>query len=105
MTSSKQLTSDLEHVCNVVEQFGKRSRRFVLLRASCLFSLTVALGAATLAGLDYLLQLRSMAFVWTLFLSFGAVLIVSVMRIIRPAEHLNLTPYGSLKSLSPTFPC
>ena len=104
MTSSKQLTSDLEHVCNVVEQFGKRSRRFVLLRASCLFSLTVALGAATLAGLDYLLQLRSMAFVWTLFLSFGAVLIVSVMRIIRPAEQFKPDAVWVAQKLESNFP-
>ena len=71
---------------------------------SCLFSLTVALGAATLAGLDYLLQLRSMAFVWTLFLSFGAVLIVSVMRIIRPAEQFKPDAVWVAQKLESNFP-
>ena len=87
----------------MVEQFGKR-RRFVLVRPLFVF-FDCGIGATTLAGLDYLLQLRSIAFVWTLFLSFGAVLIVSV-EIIRPAEQFKPDAvWVAQKKLGPTFPC
>ena len=79
--------SELLVVQDVVERMAHRSRQLVFVRAVCVFVSLLLSGTALLATVDYLLQLRSPFVVWFQFALFIALLLVTVAKIIVPAER------------------
>jgi len=104
MTHETLDAPELSLVREVVDRLAARSRRLVLMRAVCWFSILLLSGAAVLATVDYFLQTRSNLLVWFQFGLFLIILILAVARIIVPAERFKPGPVDVAKRLEQTFP-
>lgn len=88
----------------VVERMAQRTRQLVFLRAVCLFVCLLLSGTALLATMDYLLQLRSPYVVWFQFALFITLLLLTVSKIIVPAERYRPGLVEIARRLEVTFP-
>ena len=96
--------SEILVVQNVVERMAQRSRQLVFVRAVCIFVSLLLSGIALLATVDYLLQLRSPFVVWFQFALFIALLLVTVAKIIVPAERYRPSLVEVARRLEVAFP-
>lgn len=81
------MNDDLKVVLESVGQIGRRSRRLILCRAMCLFTMVMLIGLSTLVAFDYGLHRQSGYLIWVPFAGFLCLLSVAIARFILPAEQ------------------